>query len=197
MISDEFETFGNNHFWRGQTKVKIFIQKIIHFWKIKNIHSKKSFFKIQNITSRKLFIFSKSRIFIPKNIHFLKRGRIVQGYTRWTWNVLNGKMEKERKVESRIEKSSLLSFCGREGTNWQKRWVAREKVFVEVQIITRSVDKITLPKYFKPTVQIMQQQTSWCIQASQTPRLPDEYFLRLLNFLTPRIRLSKSGTLKF
>ena len=53
-------------------------------------------------------------------------------------------MEKERKVESRIEKSSLLSFSGREGTNWQKRWVAREKVSVEVQIITRSVDTVTL-----------------------------------------------------
>ena len=93
--------------------------------------------------------------------------------TRWTWNVLNGKMEKERRVESRIEKSSLLSFSGREGTNWQKRWVAREKVSVEVQIITRSVDKITsLPKYFKPPVHIMQQLTSSCIQASQTPRLP-------------------------
>ena len=96
-------------------------------------------------------------------------------HTRWTWNVLDGKMEKERIVESRIEKSSLLSFCGREGTNWQKRWVAREKVSMEVQIITRSVDKITLPKCFKPQVQIMQQLTSLCIRASQTPRLPDKY----------------------
>ena len=40
MISDEFETFGNNHFWRSQTKIKIFVQKIIHLIEIKNIYSK-------------------------------------------------------------------------------------------------------------------------------------------------------------
>ena len=39
MISDEFETFGDNHFWRGQTITKIFVQKIIHFIKI-HTHSK-------------------------------------------------------------------------------------------------------------------------------------------------------------
>ena len=38
MISHVFETFGDNHFWRGQTKTKIFFQKIIHFIKIQNIH---------------------------------------------------------------------------------------------------------------------------------------------------------------
>ena len=72
MISDEFETFGNNHFWRGQTKVKIFIQKIIHFWKIQNIHSKQIFIflNIQNIHSKQIFIFLKSRIFIQKNYSF-------------------------------------------------------------------------------------------------------------------------------
>ena len=59
MISDEFETFGDNHFWRGETKTKIFVQKIIHFIKIKNIHSKEIFifFKIQNIHSKEIFIF--------------------------------------------------------------------------------------------------------------------------------------------
>ena len=31
MIFDEFETFGDNHFWRGQTKTKILFQKLIHF----------------------------------------------------------------------------------------------------------------------------------------------------------------------
>ena len=108
-----------------------------------------------------------------REVYYLKRKRenLIQEleslsfpwhHTRWTWNVLNGKMEKERIVESRIGKSSLLSFCGREGTNWQKRWVAREKVSMELQIIIRSVDKITLPKYFKPPVQIMQQLTSTC-----------------------------------
>ena len=60
MISDEFETFGDNHFWRGQTKTKIFVQKFIHFIKIQNIHSKQ------------IFIFQKSRIFIQyKNSFFL------------------------------------------------------------------------------------------------------------------------------
>ena len=130
-------------------------------------------------------------------IQELKSRSFPWHHTRWTWNVLNGKMEKERRVESRIEKSSLLSFCGNEGTNWQKRWVAREKVSVEVQIIIRSVDKITLLKYFKQPIQVMQQQTGVCIRASQTPRLPDEYFLRLPNLLTPRLSLSKSGNLEF
>ena len=71
MSSDEFETFGNNHFLRGQTKTEIFVQEIIHFIEIDNIHSKKysfflksrifiqnkySFFKIQNIHSKEVFI---------------------------------------------------------------------------------------------------------------------------------------------
>ena len=74
MISDEFETFGDNHFWRGETKTKIFVQKIIQFIKIKNIHSKEIFifFKIQNIHSKEIFIFSKSRIFIQKNYSFFQ-----------------------------------------------------------------------------------------------------------------------------
>ena len=43
MISDEFETFGDNHFWRGQTKTKIFVKKITHFINIQNIYSKQIF----------------------------------------------------------------------------------------------------------------------------------------------------------
>merc|ERR1711899_575798 len=69
MISDEFETFGDKCFCRGQTKTKISVQKIIHFIKIfiflksriliqKNIH----FFKIQNIHSNKIFIFLKRAV---------------------------------------------------------------------------------------------------------------------------------------
>ena len=100
MISDEFETFGDNHFWRGQTKSNIFIKKIIHFIKIQNIHSKQIviflkiqnihsrklfiFLKIQNIHSKQIFIFLKSRIFIQKIIHFFKRDRIGQGYMQPT-----------------------------------------------------------------------------------------------------------------
>ena len=60
MISDEFEKFGDNHFRRGQTKTKMFIQKIIHFIKkIQNIHSKQLliFLKIQNIYSKQISIF--------------------------------------------------------------------------------------------------------------------------------------------
>ena len=48
MISDEFETFGDNHFWRRQTKTKIFVQKIIHFIKIQNIHSKQIFILLKS-----------------------------------------------------------------------------------------------------------------------------------------------------
>ena len=60
MISDEFKTFGDSRFRRRQNTTKIFVQKIIHFIEIQNIHSKQ------------IFIFLKSRIFIQKNIHFLK-----------------------------------------------------------------------------------------------------------------------------
>ena len=73
MISDEFETFGDNHFWRGETKTKIFVQKTIHFIKNPeysfklNIH----FLKIQNIHWKQIFFFLKSRTFIQK-IHFLE-----------------------------------------------------------------------------------------------------------------------------
>ena len=46
MISDDFETFIDDNFWRGQTKNKLLVQKIIHFIKIQNIQSKKyPFFK--------------------------------------------------------------------------------------------------------------------------------------------------------
>ena len=59
VISDEFETFGDNHFWRRQTRTKTFVQNIIHFIKIQNIHSKQ------------IFIFLKSRIFIQTKYSFL------------------------------------------------------------------------------------------------------------------------------
>ena len=64
VISDEFETSWDNHFWRGQTRTKIFVQNIIHFIKIQNIHSNKIFifFKIQNIHSNKIFIFLKRAV---------------------------------------------------------------------------------------------------------------------------------------
>jgi len=82
MISDDFETFIDDNFWRWHTKTKILVKKIIHFIKIQNIHS------------IKIFIFLKSRIFIQtkysffknpeysfrQNIHFFKKGRIEQGY---------------------------------------------------------------------------------------------------------------------
>ena len=58
MISDEFETFGDNHFWRRQTKTQNVCSKIIHFIKIQNIHLKQ------------IFILLKSRIFIRKNHSF-------------------------------------------------------------------------------------------------------------------------------
>ena len=46
VISDEFKTFGDNHFWRRQTRTKIFVQKIIHFKKCRIFIQKKySFFK--------------------------------------------------------------------------------------------------------------------------------------------------------
>ena len=74
VITDEFETFGDNHFWQGQTRTKIFVQIMIHFIKIQNIHSKQIFIflKIQNIHSNKIFIFLKSRIFIQKNYSFFQ-----------------------------------------------------------------------------------------------------------------------------
>ena len=74
MISDEFETFGDNHFWHGQTKTYILVQKIIHFIKIQNIHSKQIiiFLKIQNVHLKQIFIFLKFRIFIQKNYSFFK-----------------------------------------------------------------------------------------------------------------------------
>ena len=60
MISDEFKTFGDSRFRRRQNTTKIFVQKIIHFLKIQNIHSKQ------------IFIFLKSRIFIQKNYSFFQ-----------------------------------------------------------------------------------------------------------------------------
>ena len=64
----------------------MFVQKIIHFIKIQNVHSKQIFIflKVQNIHSKQIFIFLKSRIFIQKIIHFFKRGRIGQGYMHST-----------------------------------------------------------------------------------------------------------------
>ena len=59
MISDEFKTFGDSRFRRRQNTTKIFVQKIIHFIKIQNIHSKQIFIfsKIQNIHSEQILIF--------------------------------------------------------------------------------------------------------------------------------------------
>ena len=104
VISDEFETFGDNHFWRRQTRTKIFVQNIIHFIKIQNIHSKQIFifFKSRIFIQKNYSFFLKSRIFIQRkysffwnpeysfkeNIHFFKIGRIAQGY-------LNGKSHKK------------------------------------------------------------------------------------------------------
>ena len=96
MISDEFETFGNNCFWRGQTKTKIFIQKIFQFIKIQNIHLKQIFiFKNLEYSFKTNIPFLKSRIIIQKNIPFIKfriftkkkRGRMSQGLVRASgWN---------------------------------------------------------------------------------------------------------------
>ena len=57
MISDEFGTFGDKHFLRGQTKSNIFIKKIIHF------------IKIQNIRSKQIFIFMNPEYSFKINIH--------------------------------------------------------------------------------------------------------------------------------
>ena len=51
MISDDFETFIDDNFWRGQTKTKILVQKIIHFIKIQNIHSNKIFIFLKRAVS--------------------------------------------------------------------------------------------------------------------------------------------------
>ena len=60
MISDEFKTFGDSRFRRRQNTTKIFVQKIIHFIKIQNIHS------------NKIFIFLKFRIFIQTKYSFFQ-----------------------------------------------------------------------------------------------------------------------------
>ena len=99
MISDDFETFIDDNFWRWHTKTKILVKKIIHFIKIQNIHS------------IKIFIFLKSRIFIQtkysfflnpeysfkQNIHFFKiqnihsnkififLKRAVSNRATWNW----------------------------------------------------------------------------------------------------------------
>ena len=72
MISDEFKTFGDSRFRRRQNTTKIFVQKIIHFIKIQNIHSKQIFifFKMQNIYFKKIILFFKSQLIIQKNSHF-------------------------------------------------------------------------------------------------------------------------------
>ena len=82
VISDEFETFGDNHFWRRQTRTKIFVQNIIHFIKIQNIH----FFKIQNIPSNKIFICLKSRIFIQTKYSFFSKRAVSP---RAIWQLVN------------------------------------------------------------------------------------------------------------
>ena len=81
MISDEFKTFGDSRFRRRQNTTKIFVQKIIHFIKIQNIHSKQififfrnpfiqiniHFLKIQNVHSKRIFIFCKIQNIHSKN----------------------------------------------------------------------------------------------------------------------------------
>ena len=62
MISDEFETFGDNHFGRGQTKTKIFVQKIIHFIKIQNDLSKHNFFFNPEYSFKGIIHFSKEAV---------------------------------------------------------------------------------------------------------------------------------------
>ena len=89
VISDEFETSWDNHFWLRQTRTKIFVQNVIHFIKIQNIHSKQIFIclKIQNIHSKEKIIFLKSRIFIQKKYSFFfKIGRIARGYAARTFS---------------------------------------------------------------------------------------------------------------
>ena len=63
MISDEFETFGDNHIGRGQTKTEIFVQKIIHFIKNPEYLSKTNiaFLKIKNV-HQKIFIFYRTQV---------------------------------------------------------------------------------------------------------------------------------------
>ena len=51
MISDDFETFIDDNFWRGQTKTIILVKKIIHFIKIQNIHSNKIFIFLKRAIS--------------------------------------------------------------------------------------------------------------------------------------------------
>jgi len=61
MISEEFELLATTIFDAGKLKPK-FVQKIIHFIKIRNIHSKEIFMfsKIQNFHSKQIFFFVKS-----------------------------------------------------------------------------------------------------------------------------------------
>ena len=76
VISDEFETFGDNHFWLRQTRTKILVKKIIRFIKIQNIHS------------IKIFIFLKSRIFIQTKYSFFLRRAVsnrAMHRPQWWW----------------------------------------------------------------------------------------------------------------
>ena len=89
MISDEFETFGDNQNQNIRSRKYSFYKNPEYSFKT-NIN----FLKIQNIYSKQTSFFLKSRIFIErfinfvlndvyslkKSIHFLKRGRIGQGY---------------------------------------------------------------------------------------------------------------------
>ena len=71
MISDEFETFGDDRFGHGQTKTKILIQKTIHFMKIHNVHSKQIFICLTSrIFFQNEYSFFKNQIIHSKNYSF-------------------------------------------------------------------------------------------------------------------------------
>ena len=72
MISDDFETFIDDNFWRWHTKTKILVKKIIHFIKIQNIHSKKNihFFENPEYSFKTNIIFLKYLEYSSKNCFF-------------------------------------------------------------------------------------------------------------------------------
>ena len=89
MISDDFETFIDDNFWRGRTKTKILVQKVIHFIKIQNNHSKEIFIflKVQNIHSKQIFIFFKNPEYSFKaSVHFFKIQNIYSKKYQFFWN---------------------------------------------------------------------------------------------------------------
>ena len=102
MISDEFETYGDNHFWRGQTKTKIFVKNYsfyknpeysfktnIHFLKIQNIYSNEIFICLESriFIQKKIFIFLKCKIFIQKRYSFVTLGTFVQLLSSVCWRI--------------------------------------------------------------------------------------------------------------